>query len=502
MQPQIRRVALAMFVLFAAVFVNLNYIQVLRASDYDEDPRNARQLIREYDIRRGSIVVEGRGEQPEVAHSVEQPGARLRFLRRYDEGPLYAHVTGFYSFLYGRSGLESAVNDFLVGSSPETFVRNLGDLLSGRERVGDDVITTLRPDVQTVARDAVGGRRGAVVALDPENGEILALWSSPSYDPNRLASHNAGEVREAWAELEADPARPRLNRAVNDWYPPGSTFKIVTAAAALANGITPEDTFDDPAGLELPLTTSTIGNFGGGTCNGGQPISLHRALVISCNTTFAQLGLDLGAAALVDQAERFGINAEWDFQLPLLASRMPEDLDAPATAQSAIGQRDVRVTPLQMAMILAAVGNDGILMTPQLVDRVEDFAGRIIRQYGPTPLRLPDRGSAQALTTEQAQTLTAMLVDVVASGTGRRAAIPGVEVAGKTGTAQHGDGPPTVWFAGFAPASDPEVAVAVVLEDGGGQGAAATGGAVAAPVARAVIEAALASAAPETTSEE
>jgi penicillin-binding protein A len=486
---QVRNVAIAVFVLFAALFVNLNYIQVLQADELAQDSRNARQLIREYELRRGSILV-GQGQSQEEIATVTETDGRLRYRRQYADGPLYAHITGFYSFVYGRTELEASQNDHLIGSAPENFARNIADLLAGREREGDDITITINPRAQQAAREALGERRGAVAAVNPQTGDVLALWSFPSYDPNRLSSHDGADIRAYRDELEADERRPAANRAVREWYPPGSTFKIVTTAAALEQGVNADQTFPDPVRQELPQTTATIGNFGGGTCNGGTPITLARALEVSCNTTFAQLGLELGADALVEQSERFGLNREWSFDVPRpRAGAIPGDLDPPGTAQSAIGQRDVRVTPLHMAMITGAIGNDGVMMRPRLVSEVTDFAGRQIRSFEPQELD----GGGQTMSAENARILTDMMVRVVANGTGGRAAISGVDVAGKTGTAQTGEGrAPTVWFTGFAPAGDPQVAVAVVIEDGGDVGSEATGGALAAPVAQAVMEAVLA----------
>ena len=498
MTRQVRRVAAAMFVLFAALFLNLNYLQVIQAESLAEDTRNARGLIREYATRRGPIIAQNPAgaeqvSEVQIAH-VDETDGQLRFLRRYDHGPLYAHATGFHSVVYGRTELERSFNEYLVGSAPETFARNLGDLLTGRERQGDTVITTLRQPVQEAARTALGDRRGAVVALDPRNGDLLALFSSPTYDPNELASHDLEAVRAAYERLESDPNKPLLNRAVRETFPPGSTFKVITAAAALERGLSPEEVFADPRTYDVPQTTADIGNFGGGLCNGGNPLTLVRALEVSCNTTFAELGVRLGAEALVSQAEAFGFNEEIDFGLPRPeVSVIPEELDIPATAQSAIGQRDVRATPLQMALVAGAIAFDGVLMRPRIVTQVEDIAGRIIRQFPPEPLRLAGRGNAQAVSPQTAQTLTDMMVGVVQRGSGTRAQIPGVQVAGKTGTAQTGEGrAPTVWFIGFAPAEDPQIAVAVVIADGGDIGDEATGGRLAAPVARQVMEAALA----------
>jgi peptidoglycan glycosyltransferase len=489
---QIRRVAAVMFVLFGALFVNLNYIQVIHADALANHPLNRRPILREYAVERGLVMAQSAEGQREIARSVETDD-ELRYMRQYPNGSLWAHVTGYYSYLFGRAQLEQAFNDELLGRGPGLFVRNLGDLLDGRERPGDNLITTLKPQVQQAAREALGTRKGAVAALNPRTGEVLALWSYPSYDPNALSSHDLEQTQDAWERLRTDPDKSLLNRATQERYPPGSTFKLITAVAALERGISPLRTFPDPVRADLPQTTADIGNFGGGTCNDGTPITLREALVVSCNTTFAQLGLQLGARALVAQAERFGLNREWEFQLPYVTSRIPPELDAPATAQSAIGQRDVQVTPLQMAMIAGAIGNDGVVMTPRVVERIVDFAGRPVREIPASRLELPGNRNGQAMSRANAQVLTEMMVGVVSSGTGRGAAIPGVQVAGKTGTAQTGQGrAPTVWFVGFAPADDPVVAVAVVIENGGGVGDEATGGRLAAPIARAVMEAALA----------
>lgn len=489
MTASVRRVALSLLVLFGALFVNLNYLQIIRAEDLSQDNRNTRLLIAEYEVRRGSIVA-GDG-QTELAR-VEDTGGRLRFQRIYDHGELYAHVTGFHSFIYGRTQVEQAYNEFLSGAAPEAFTRNVTDLLAGRERAGEDVVTTVRPSVQAAAREALGAQRGAVIALHPRTGAILGMWSHPTYDPNVMASHEGDVVRAYAEQLQADESEPLRNRAMAERYNPGSTFKVVTAAAALAAGIDPSTTFPDPVRQELPQTTATIGNFGGGTCTGGGSISLRQALVVSCNTTFAQLGLQVGADALVEQAERFGLNTDLDLEMPTVPSVLPaEGLDEPATAQSAIGQRDVQVTPLQMALIAAAIGNDGVLMTPRIAERVEDFStGETVREFAPTRFTPPGQDDAQAMSREHAAVLRDMMVGVVSGGTGTRAAIPGVTVAGKTGTAE-AEGAPTVWFVGLAPAEDPQVAVAVVVEEGGAAGTGATGGAVAAPIARAVMEAAL-----------
>jgi peptidoglycan glycosyltransferase len=428
-----------------------------------------------------------------LAQSEETEG-RLRFRRRYPHGALFAHATGYHSVNYGRTELERVFNDELAGRTPQAFGRNLADFLAGRETTGDDVLTTLRPQVQRAAMDGLGGQRGAVVAMAPRTGAILALASTPSFDTDRLADHDTQAAAEYKSQLDDDENEPLRNRAVREWYPPGSTFKLVTGAAGLEAGMSPDDTFDNPTRLSLPQTTATISNFGDGPCAGGGQIDFARAMTVSCNTTFAQIAMEAGDENLITQAERFGFNAELIEQLPNpLASQMPEELNPPQTAQAGIGEFDVRATPLQMATVVASIANAGVLVEPRLVDSVQDERGDVLAEYGASTFSPPGRDS-QAISRDTASALRNMMVQVVQSGTGTGAQLPDAQVAGKTGTAQAREGAagPTVWFAGFAPAGDPRVAVAVVVEEGGQRGSGATGGGVAAPIARDVLRAALA----------
>jgi penicillin-binding protein A len=476
----IGRVAAVTLVLFGALFVNLNVITLLQADDLANHPANRRLIIREYAIERGSMVV---GEQA-VARSVETDGGDLRYLRTYPEGPLYAHLTGYYSYVLQRSALEAALNEDLTGRSTEEVAQNLGELLGVSGRAGNTVELTVDPAVQRAAADALGDVVGAVVAVDPTTGAVLASYANPTYDPNPLSSHDASEIRRTWEELNADPARPLVDRAIRETYPPGSTFKVVTAAAALEAGVDPEDTFEDPERLDVPQTSAGIGNFGGGTCNGGQPISLADALRVSCNTTFAEIALDLGSEELAEQAERFGFNSQVPYELAVVDSVVPTEQDPPSTAQSGIGQRDVRATPMQMALVTASIANGGQLVRPHVVQAVRDPAGQQLR--GPAGASWDVGASGdQPVSPRTAEQLRQMMVSVVADGTGSRAAIDGVTVGGKTGTAQTGGDNPTVWFIGFA---EDRVAVAVVLPNSSED---ATGGALAAPIARSVMEAAL-----------
>ncbi len=479
MNTPLRRLSTVIIVMFVALMAASTWVQFVKAPQLNNDARNVRTLYREYGNPRGPIVVGGEA----VAYSVPADTS-FNFLRTYTNGPLYAPVTGFYSVVYTRSGLEQAMNTELNGTADSLFLSRLQDLITGRQPQGASVELTIDPVVQQAAWDALAGQVGAVVAIDPATGAILAMVSSPSFDPNLLAGHSTPEVTAAWAALNEDPARPMVNRAIaGDTYPPGSVFKLVTAAAALESGLSPDTVVEAPLELDLPQSSNTIGNFGGSACSPTDTISLADALRISCNTAFGRLGLDLGDDALRDQARAFGFDTALTIPLRVTESRYPAEPDLPQTALTAIGQHDVRVTPLQVAMVSAAIANDGVLMRPYLVDNVRNQDLTSVSATTPAEL-----GRAVSPTT--ARQLRDMMVAVVDSGTGRAARIDGVSVAGKTGTAQTtADAAPHAWFTAFAPANDPRVAVAVVVEHGGALGDEATGGAVAAPIARAVIQA-------------
>jgi peptidoglycan glycosyltransferase len=474
-----------LMVLFGALLVNINYIQGFEAESLRARPGNSRQILDEYDRQRGPILVDG---QP-IASSRATDDA-LKYLRRYSPGELYAHVTGYYSFIYGAAAIEKAENDVLAGTDDRLAFRRAIDVLTGREQRGGSVSLTLVPAAQKAAADGLSalGRdvRGAVVAIDPSTGAILAMVSRPSYDPNRLTSHNGAKIRKAWQELTGDKSRPMLNRALDDTYPPGSTFKIVTAAAALESGrYQPGSKEPGPAVLDLPLTSANLPNESGAQCSpGSDTTTLLTALEKSCNTTFGAIGMQLGASALAEQAEKFGFNSTFKIPMTSAESVFPDDLNAPQTAQSSIGQFDVRATPLQMAMVVGAVANRGVVMAPYLVEEVRAPDLSTLSQAEPHEL-------STAMSPQSAATLSDMLVSVVEHGTGTNAQISGVKVGGKTGTAQQGPGkPPHAWFVSFAPAEAPKVAVAVVIEDGGGQ-AEVSGNRLAAPIAKSVMEAVL-----------
>lgn len=500
MNTPLRRVAIALMVLFAALLINANVIQVGEAGGLKNNPHNARMIISTYDHQRGPIVVAGKP----VAQSVPTKDT-LKYLRTYPGGSTYAAATGFFSIVYGASAVEQAENQVLAGTDNRFFLRRLTDKIEGRTPQGGTVELTLNPAAQQTAVNQLAGRRGAVVALDPRTGAILALATSPSYDPSVLSSHDTAAIRSAWAKLNADPAHPLLDRAISDRYPPGSTFKVITAAAALSSGkYTPQTMIPAPDTLTLPQTTKTLGNFAGETCGSGGQISLRDALRISCNTAFGQLGLSLGDCAnttnfshcsadpIRKQAEAFGFGrTDLTIPMPVVASVVSPNPPPPQVAYTAIGQFDDAMTPLQGAMVAAGVANNGTVMKPYLVSQVTSADLSTVDKTRPQQL-------SQAVSPQVAGELKSMMAAVVADGTGTAAQIPGVTVAGKTGTAQKGVGAlPDVWFIAFAPAEHPTVAVCVYLADGGGQtGTQAQGGVVAAPVAKAVMQAVLKSGTP------
>ncbi len=483
MNAPIRRLSLLVAMLFALLLLSSTWIQYVDAKNINALPSNKRTELANFTRERGAILVAG----DPIASSTPAKD-ELKWTRVYAQPTRYAHVTGYYSFVYGPGGgIEGAENSLLSGQSDKLFYRRVTDLLTGKEPVGATIELTINPKAQEAADTALGNQRGAVVALDPATGAILAMVSHPAYDPSTLTKHNRGAVEAAWERLLAAPGDPLFNRAIaGNLYPPGSTFKLITAAAALESGsYTPDSEVPGPAELALPGVTEPLANHDHAPCGPGDKTTLLHALEISCNTTFASLGMTLGAAALREQAAKFGFGDQLTVPMRVTPSTVPAKLDEPQLAQSAIGQFEVKATPLQMAMVAAAIGNEGVVMHPHLVDKVLTSELKTIDTAGAEQ-------SSEAISPEVAEQLTRMMVTVVASGTGTPAQIPGVEVAGKTGTAQHGAGAaPHAWFTGFAPTRNPKVAVAVVVEDGGRAGSEAAGGSVAGPIAKAVMEAVL-----------
>ena len=477
MNAPVRRLSLVVAVLFASLLVSTTLIQYVFAADLNARPDNRRTLLSTFARERGEILV----GQTAVAKSVPVDD-EYKYQRVYDEGKLYAHVTGSYSFFGASGGLEQAENSLLSGSSDKLFYRRVSDLFTGRRAQGANVETTLDPLVQAAAADGLKGIKGAAVALDPKTGAILADVSIPSYNPNVLAGHDFQQVKTAYETLNANGAPRLISRSTQSIYPPGSTFKLVTAATALSNGYTPDTMVRGGTELQLPQTSHVLHNENGSDC-GGDQITLTQALVVSCNVSFGDLGLKLGADRLRDQAEKFGFNEDYLTQLPFNPSVFPESLDEPQTALSAIGQFDVAASPLQMAMVAAGIANGGAVMTPYVVAEVRSPDLDVLSKAQPEVLH-------QAISGQVADELTQMMVDVVNSGTGSPAQIPGVSVAGKTGTANSATSKaPYAWMVTFAPANDPQVAVAVAIEQSGEDREDITGGGLAGPIARAVMEA-------------
>ncbi len=482
MNAPLRRLSMVVALLFSALLISTTAISFVQAKSLQDRPENRRTLLANYARERGQILVGGTPIAKSVAADDE-----LKWLRTYPRGELYAHLTGYYSFTYGAGGgVEGAENALLSGSSDKLFYRRVSDILTGKDQTGASLELTINAKAQAAAEKALGDQRGAVVALDPSTGEVLALVSHPSYDPSVLSSHDTAAVVKAWKDLNADPNRPMVDRAIaGNLYPPGSTFKIVTAAAALESGkFTEESQIPGPAVLDLPQTSADLPNDFSGACGPNNKTTLTHALEISCNTAFGWLGMQVGAEDFRSQAAKFGMGDRLSVPMTVTPSSVPAELNQPQLAQSAIGQYDVRVTPLQVAMISAAIANNGVVMRPHLVKKVTSSDLEVIDEPQPEQL-------SQAVSADTASALTRMMETVVQSGTGRAAQISGIDVAGKTGTAQHAAGKaPHAWFTGFAPSNDPKIAVAVVIEDGGGA-AEISGNKLAAPIAKAVMEAVL-----------
>ena len=487
MNTSLRRVAVTIMALIVLLLANATMTQVFTADGLRADPRNQRVLLDEYSRLRGEITAGGQL----LAYSVATDG-RFRFLRVYPNPLTYAPVTGFYSLGYSSTGLERAEDTILNGSDERLFGRRLADFFTGRDPRGGNVDTTIRPPVQQAAWDAMasgcdGPCKGAVVALEPSTGKILAMVSAPSYDPNQLATHDLDAQTEAWERLRDNSGSPLLNRAIAETYPPGSTFKVITTAAALEAGATPDTQLTAAPRIPLPDSTATLENFGGAPCGPAPTASLREAFAKSCNTAFVQLGIDTGTDKLKATAQAFGLDSPPPaIPLQVADSTTGPIVDKAALGMSSIGQRDVALTPLQIAMVAATIANGGVAMRPYLVDSLKGPDLSTISTTEPSEER-------RAVSPQVATTLTDLMV-AAEQVTQQKGAIAGVQIASKTGTAEHGtdprNTPPHAWYIAFAPASDPKVAVAVLVEDGGDR-LSATGGALAAPIGRATIAAAL-----------
>jgi penicillin-binding protein A len=448
-------------VLFAVLVGFTSYWSVFDAKALKEKSANERPLLEQQQIRRGRILA---ADGSVIARSVAKGhGDSLRYVRRYPQGSLYGHPLGYSFVRYGDSEFEQSHNDELIGSESE--FGSILDELTGRNQEGNDIVTSIDPEAQRAAlADLEEAGFGAVVAIEPSTGAVEVMASNKPYNPNRVPYRLSSLIRN---EIET----PLLNRATQGLYPPGSTFKVVTAAAGLESGtITPQTTIDAPGTLEVegtPLNNDFNENFG--------PIALDTALTNSVNTWFGQLGQQVGQEALFETMEKFGFNATPAIDLPAdevyesgvygedgspLHRNDPVDL-----ARVAIGQERLLATPLQMAEVAAAVANGGRLMKPQIWNRVIDPDGRVIDRMDPSEY-------SQPISSQTAEELTTAMEGVVSAGTGTNAAIAGIAVAGKTGTAETpgnkacggGENENQAWFMGFVPAADPKIAIAASVE--------------------------------------
>ena len=485
MNRPIRTMAIACMALFMALLLNTTWLQYVQAGDLNSRNDNKRVRDAEFSRKRGAILVGGQA----VAESVPVDD-QYEYLRTYKQPFKYAHLTGFYSYIYGRDGVELTFNDILSGSDDRLFVDRVVDMIGNSQPKGGSVSLTIDPAAQDAAFNGMRAlgpdTEGAVVALEPSTGKILAMSSNPSYNPNLLSSHDFSAIQENRERLVEDEQDPLVNRGSQAIYPPGSTFKLVTAAAAIESGqYGPDSIVKGGFELDLPQTERPLPNDGGGNC-GGDRITLTQALMVSCNVSFGFLGLQLGEDALREQAEKFGFGDTYLRDLPRQAvSRFPEDAEGPLLAYSAIGQYDVAATPLQIAMVASGIANGGTVMRPYVVDEVRAPDLSVLEKAGPEPFR-------DAISSSTARDLTQMMVETVDQGTATPAQIPGIKVAGKTGTAQSdANRPPYAWFVSFAPADDPKVAVAVLVEDAGVARDAISGSGLAAPIAKSVMEAVL-----------
>ena len=481
MTKELRRVSLVVAAMFISLFLAGTFIQAVNTEAVAEDPRNVRNIYESYKTQRGPILVDGKP----IASSEPSDNA-YRYLRTYDN-EIYSAVTGYFSVFRGATGMESAANSYLSGQSSSQFFEQVNAVLSGNPVTGAAVELTLDPTLQQAAWDALGSYRGALIAMDPVTGNILAMVSKPGFDANRIAGHDSEKVAKNYQELEEDQANPLINKTIGgDLYHPGSVFKLVVAAAALESGeYTNASTLQNPVSVRLPNSTSEVFNSSRRSCGPGSEVTLIYAMRYSCNVPFVELGLALGQDRLRAQAELFGFGKAIRVPMQSTPSVFPEEMDDAQLGLASFGQFDVRVSPLQMALISSSIANGGLMMQPNLIENVISPNLSVIAAPAPEVL-------SQPITAATADALKKMMVQSVSKGVASNASVSGFKVAGKTGTAENGKGERvTLWFTGFAPAVNPRVAIALVIEDGGGRDSGASGNGTAAPVARSFFQAVL-----------
>ena len=481
MNKQLRRLGAGLLACYLALFAMVNWVQVFHAQALNDNPTNTRKIVRDFNRPRGQIIA---GDGAVLAKTVPSaPGDQFIFQRTYPEGDLFGHITGTFNFNFGATGVEQTYNDQLSGATVSQEYETLRDLFVDRQHTGD-VTLTLRKDVQQLAREALGEQKGSVVVLDPRDGSVLGMWSFPSYDPNVLATHNTTDAANAKAFLEGSADRPLRGRTWQERFFPGSTFKVVTGSIGVESGqVTPDQPVFPVETAYKPPDGNPIQNFGGESCGG----ALFDILRVSCNSAFATMGAEvIGESNMQNGVKRFGFNTRNPIDLPAAATSVfPDTKKSKAfLGQASIGQFDTAASPLEMALVASAVANNGVIMTPHVMKEIRDDNGKVIKTFDPKPW-------LTAMNPQTAATMRQAMIGVVQSGTGTAARISGVEVGGKTGTAQLGSDPPTsnAWFICFAgpPNGQSTVAVAVLVEAEPGV-SEGTGGRIAAPIAKQLVQ--------------
>lgn len=493
MNRRIRQLAIALLVCYSILFVQLNLLQVGRANDLNADFRNTRQTVRDFNRPRGPIVT---ADGVVVAQTVALQGeaaaaSTYDYQRVYPTAGLFADITGYYTLTYGSTQVERTQNDILSGRDTRQQLQWITGLFRDEDLSGS-VELTLRNDIQAVARSALAGREGSVVALDPRTGAVLAMYSNPTYDPNLVATHDTELAGQVLDFLNLVPGKPLLANAYQERYMPGSSFKVITTGIALEDGLISLDTeFEDQREWTPPQTSNPIRNYGGTVCGGDLPEVFRR----SCNIPFAMMGLLLGPEKMVAGTKEWGIGEPVPIDLPRPASsyfgEVEDFVDSlPLLAMGSFGQGNTQMVPLHMAMVAATIANGGQMMAPYVVEATYDHDGGVLDRTSPEVWQTP-------ISPGTAATLRDLMVGVVQNGTARccMQLANGVQAAAKTGTAQlNAEGEPErshAWIIAFAPAEAPRVAVAVMLKGVNAEISAGTGGTLAGPVARQVLDAAL-----------
>ena len=488
MNQRIRRFAVVLIVLYVILFAQLNFIQVGQKSTLEADTRNTRQTVRDFNDPRGDIRT---SDGVVIATSVRnKAGSEFDWQRTYPEDDLYSAITGYFTFGYGATQIEKVQNDVLAGRTIEQQIKGFRSLFNGENTTGT-VETTIDADIQQAAKDALGNREGSVVVIEPATGAVKAMWSSPTYDANFVADQKR-ITSDVLTYLNEIPGKPLLANAYQERYMPGSTFKVITTAAALDDGlITKESIWVEESEFLPPQTTDPIQNYGNKVCGGDLPEVFRR----SCNTPFARIAIELGPEKMVAAAKRFGIGDNIPFDLPRSTSSQFGDVEyftenLPLLGIGGFGQGNTQMVPLHMAMVAASIAHGGVMMKPYVIGATYDHDSGVLQRTVPTVWKTPMTPATSSLLTE-------LMVGVVNEGTAQccMKLANGIQAAAKTGTAQlNAAGEPErshAWIIAFAPAEAPKYAIVVMLKGTTAEISEGTGGSLAGPVAKKVLDIAL-----------